>query len=300
MKIKRHDTVLMASILIAGAGLLSFLLYPMRFFGRTPFNTRRLSFWLSSLDFSFFNFHRPLLYHYIEVFFYILLLLGAVLYMLNAKEIRLIRFIFSIIFINNLMGLMVGVGSRILWMQGSHWRIRYDLIEMVPGFVINGGFIFISWYILDLLKKQKIISTETIGSGTSAVISPEESTIGARLLHHGLDNLICVLALSKISFLLIERVNYINKYIGLYPIFVVLVIFMRIFYYLLFEHLFHSTPAKFLTESRVCNEKGGEASFRQIFIRTLIRFVPFEPWSFIFRGDWHDKWSKTFVYKEKE
>ena len=68
-------------------------------------------------------------------------------------------------------------------------------------------------------------------------------------------------------------------------------------YYVFFEGLFQRTPAKFITSTKVITGNGEKPDFSVIFIRTLIRLVPFEALSFLF-GDsngWHDRWSKTAV-----
>jgi uncharacterized RDD family membrane protein YckC len=104
--------------------------------------------------------------------------------------------------------------------------------------------------------------------------------------------------------------NFLLDYIGL----VIMIIFFDLFflaentyglsviitivYYLLFESVWSKTPAKFITKTKVIMENGEKPPFGVIFIRTLIRFVPFEIFSFLSperpRG-WHDRWSKTIV-----
>lgn len=72
-------------------------------------------------------------------------------------------------------------------------------------------------------------------------------------------------------------------------------------YHFLFEVTLGRTPAKFLTGTRVVSANGGRPSALQILGRTCIRYVPFEPFSFLFGGNlpsgWHDQWSKTRVVK---
>jgi uncharacterized RDD family membrane protein YckC len=72
-------------------------------------------------------------------------------------------------------------------------------------------------------------------------------------------------------------------------------------YHFLFEVTLGRTPGKFLTGTRVVSADGGRASAGQILGRTLARYVPFEPFSFLFDGSpangWHDKWSNTRVVK---
>lgn len=68
-------------------------------------------------------------------------------------------------------------------------------------------------------------------------------------------------------------------------------------YYFLFEYFMQRTPGKILTKSRVETQHGSKPTARDILLRTLIRYVPCEPFSgFRSSGQcWHDSWSKTRV-----
>jgi uncharacterized RDD family membrane protein YckC len=74
---------------------------------------------------------------------------------------------------------------------------------------------------------------------------------------------------------------------------------MMIGYYLFFEGIFGATPGKLITKTRVVRIDGGKPRFGQIVGRTLSRFVPFEPFSFLSNNSlgWHDRWSGTRVVK---
>ncbi len=71
-------------------------------------------------------------------------------------------------------------------------------------------------------------------------------------------------------------------------------------YYVVCEGLWGRTPGKFVTGTRVVHVDGGPPRFMQIVGRTLVRFVPFEPFSFL-RGPpgWHDRWSSTRVVRTR-
>ena len=71
-------------------------------------------------------------------------------------------------------------------------------------------------------------------------------------------------------------------------------------YYILFEYLFGKTPAKFLTKTKVVTKHGKKPGFWNIVGRTLCRFVPFEPFSFLGSRavGWHDSISATYVVKD--
>ncbi len=77
-------------------------------------------------------------------------------------------------------------------------------------------------------------------------------------------------------------------------------ILLMLAYYILFEGLFGRTPGKFVTGTRVVDADGEKVSGKQAILRSLSRFVPFEPLSFFFGepGGWHDKWTKTFVVRK--
>jgi uncharacterized RDD family membrane protein YckC len=66
-------------------------------------------------------------------------------------------------------------------------------------------------------------------------------------------------------------------------------------YYLVFEGIWARTPAKLILGTVVVAEDGRKPPFRSILIRTLCRFIPFEPFSFFGERGWHDGLSKTYV-----
>jgi uncharacterized RDD family membrane protein YckC len=68
-------------------------------------------------------------------------------------------------------------------------------------------------------------------------------------------------------------------------------------YYVLFEWIFARTPAKWLTGTRVVDFDGQKPRFLRILGRTLARYVPLEPFSFLGSRPlgWHDRWSRTRV-----
>ena len=81
-------------------------------------------------------------------------------------------------------------------------------------------------------------------------------------------------------------------YLPFYTIFAI-VVFV---YYMFFETLFKRSPAKWLSMSKVVNDKGGKPAVWQIFVRTVIRltiidcfFIPF------LDKPLHDHLSKTAV-----
>ncbi len=78
-------------------------------------------------------------------------------------------------------------------------------------------------------------------------------------------------------------------------------VFMSFLYYVVMEASTGRTIGKFVMGTRVVNESGGPASVGQVLGRSLCRFIPFEPFSFLFGGNtkfpvgWHDSLPKTRV-----
>jgi uncharacterized RDD family membrane protein YckC len=68
------------------------------------------------------------------------------------------------------------------------------------------------------------------------------------------------------------------------------------------EYKWQQTPGKYLMKTVVIDEYANKPELRTIIVRSLIRLVPFEPFSCF--GDnsrgWHDRWSHTWVVTEEE
>jgi uncharacterized RDD family membrane protein YckC len=68
-------------------------------------------------------------------------------------------------------------------------------------------------------------------------------------------------------------------------------------YYFLFENFTQRTIGKFITKTKVVDVNGNKPNATAFFYRSLMRFIPFEPFSFLgaeARG-WHDTATATFV-----
>jgi len=68
-------------------------------------------------------------------------------------------------------------------------------------------------------------------------------------------------------------------------------------YFTLFEVLTQRSLGKLITKTKVVLEDGAKPTAKDIMIRTLCRFIPFEAFSFLGnegRG-WHDSMSETYV-----
>lgn len=122
----------------------------------------------------------------------------------------------------------------------------------------------------------------------------EPTTVGKRFANDVLD-IIGVYVLGSILF---YRIDFFYNMQG----WLFSIIVMQL-YYTTFECICAKTPAKFITGTKVVTEYGEKPDFKTIFLRTLIRIVPFEPFSFLEQSHpigWHDRWSKTIVIDDVE
>ena len=71
-------------------------------------------------------------------------------------------------------------------------------------------------------------------------------------------------------------------------------------YYMLFELLTTSTPAKLILGRTLVNEYAEKIDGGQAALRSLIRLIPFEAFSCLGERGWHDRWTKTFVVRNAE
>ncbi|MEZ4948685.1 MAG: RDD family protein [Saprospiraceae bacterium] len=78
--------------------------------------------------------------------------------------------------------------------------------------------------------------------------------------------------------------------------------FRYVLYYSLTEYFLKGkTLGKYLTNTRVITQHNEMPSFKICLLRSIIRLVPFEPFSFLGGvPGWHDEWSKTYVVEESE
>ncbi len=75
-------------------------------------------------------------------------------------------------------------------------------------------------------------------------------------------------------------------------------IFNYLLYYTLCEKLFKGyTLGKLISGTRAIRQDGGELTFKDAFLRSLCRLVPFEVFSGFNELTWHDQWTKTMVVK---
>lgn len=241
------------------------------------------------------------------VLFLIFLLVGLLFYIKSkGKDTRLLSFVFSVLFINNLVIICYKLLFYIFLFKKWETLKPISFFFIPLQIVTTVIYVFIAYKILKSLKSNKeldIVTTETS-------VKITDTGKWQRFFHFLIDTFIIALVFLPIIFSVFT--NMVNTDEGIYSssqvsrnilesrytgiaIFVVL----RFIYYPIFEIMFGSTPAKFLTESVVVNHKGEKPSVKDIFKRTLWRNIPFDSVSFLFGKGWHDVMSYTYIVKEK-
>jgi uncharacterized RDD family membrane protein YckC len=236
----------------------------------------------------------------IALFFNISLFVSSILfYKTKGKETRVLRFIFSIIFINKCFFALEEICHIYVVYRDFGTFTFWHFLPLILSF----GLLYFLYKSIKYINEQKVLEYEHLTD-----IEPEKMSyfkIGKwqRLLHFLIDNAIFVV----LTFYFLDgiRMIYFNGSFGLFEnilgrntIWLMVVIFRFVFYFA-FETLFSATPGKFLTESRVTNNLGLKTNNSFIFKRTLLRYIPFDSISFLLNANWHDSISHTRIYKEK-
>ena len=223
-----------------------------------------------------------------NILFLTLPIIGGLLYFLNKRENRLLRFSFSVIFLARAVAIMFTFFFLLL---GSKPLAAPPFSQVALGVVINAAWMFISYQILQELHRISVVGNLDEGSA-----SLKDASKLKRLINLVIDITLCLLIFS--SYLFIFRGSTIAKMVSnVEPrgFLWLNLIFYRLIYYVFFETILGATPAKFITGTYVVNLNGEKPGLKTIFIRTVSRFVPFELFSFLGKKGWHDDWSNTRV-----
>lgn len=144
------------------------------------------------------------------------------------------------------------------------------------------------------------------------LVQYEQATQGQRALNFIIDNLLMRFGLSYITgtavgYLLgslfpeyMMRIIDNENNFDLLMIGYIIAIFNYLIYYTICEKAFKGyTLGKLITGTRAVRNDGSELTFKDAFLRSLSRLVPFEPLSGFGQSPWHDSWTKTTVVKAR-
>lgn len=126
--------------------------------------------------------------------------------------------------------------------------------------------------------------------------------VAITILGQGLSILLYMPVLKLISpetyqnFMIAERhMSYSNDWI-LFTLLMSVVTYVS--YYTSFESVFAGrTIGKFITRTKAIRQDGRGLTLKDAFLRTLVRLIPFEPFSGFTTLMWHDRWTKTQVVR---
>lgn len=239
-----------------------------------------------------------------KMFFNLVLLIGGLAYYFTKeKETRLLRFMFSVLFIQYSLFFILRIYSfSTIILKSGDWKLY---LSFFGGILLVTFVLYFLYKSILYLNKLKALDYETFVYTESTEIAYFDVNNWVRLFHLILDTFIFVLIAYQLIFFLV-RVPFFNVYVqeigqsfSENTLIIGLSVIFRTIFYFSFESLFGGTPAKFLTESRVVDHSGLKPSTAAILKRTLIRSFPFNGASFLFKGNWHDNYSQTQVCKEK-
>lgn len=235
--------------------------------------------------------------NYLNLLFYALTFIGGILFVFSKqKEIRLIRFVFSLILLQHLLGLFTNFFVQLN--NVSEFTKNWIYFSMYVCF--NVLWVYISYRVLKELNKIQILETDE-----QFLVNQKEDKLvdahkGQRVFHYIIDNFFCLLLFAPFSQLFYDLgVKRIANSMGENAALYILLLFFSLIYFPFYETLLGATPGKFLTGTVVTKKNGEKIDFKISIIRTLCRFIPFEPISFLGKKGWHDGISDTRVLKEK-
>lgn len=234
-----------------------------------------------------------------SIIFYLMMATGTWhYYKSGSDQSGLLRFSFSFIVYTTFVLILTCIFlpiihlSKLETMTSFRWSVLLMLIYYVILFKVAKKIVLY----LDAELKNKYYQ-EPVGGSEDLI--RVESSLKNRLQHFIIDFLIMVATISPLYTLVIffTRIHHIEISPVMQLIGMVLSLYFT--YHLLQEFNFRSTPAKYLTGSRlVMANNENELNFYAILRRTICRFIPFDALSFLNRHNWHDRFSHTLVVKE--
>lgn len=245
-------------------------------------------------------------YNVLNTFFYVLLILGAIFYLRSKqKETRLLRFVYSLIFITKISSFIIGLFSIIFRESAEQSLGAFFYVLWFLDYAVLALYVYLSFSILKYIEKGKTFETIERTYETHTSVTLVESGRWRRFFHLIMDDFIMILVFSASFEFLIKNekirpfIDALESGFGDRGAFIVIVAIFRVFYYGIFESVLGVTAAKTLSETRVADEEGNKPAVSAVLKRTFLRLVPFEALTFFMPRGLHDRWSETYVIKEK-
>jgi hypothetical protein len=232
--------------------------------------------------------------NFLNLFFYFLLLLGVILYLKsNGKEIRLLRFSFSILLIIKALLIFRFIPTIIFFRELLQEESSYITMNVLS-FLMDIAWLWASYVVMKIFAKNVSLQ---LSITSDFVNSPKLH----RFLHHIIDLILSIAIFSTFLILLLgQYFGQIEHFLGETLTMYLVIIISRLLYFVIYEFGFGATPAKFFTGSRIIMKREEAVSLKTVVFRSLIRHVPFEPLSYLGKGNgWHDRWTNTRIVKEE-
>ncbi|OWU90657.1 RDD family protein [Flavobacterium sp. WLB] len=229
----------------------------------------------------------------INLSFFLTFLSGTIIYYFSKyKETKLLVFNYSLMFLDSI----IKVFYFIALFNISKLRV-YDVLYIIVTLL----YIFIPYYFITKELNPKIIDNDNQITENNL----DNSSNSKRFINLLIDSfVIIVIVFGFISYA--ERNQESASVFTYFRIvfgdkFAAIAFFctIKFIYYLVFESIFKTTPAKAITACNVIDEEGNSPDFLMILKRTLLRFVPFESFSFLMGKNLHDDYSDTYVVNKK-
>lgn len=236
--------------------------------------------------------------NYLNVSFYSTLLIGAILYARSKKETRFIRFGLAVILFKTCLWAVSAIFSPILFWAEYPKTISFTLLVLL-GLIKNGGVAYLCFMAMKFLGENKVLApmTEQAAKDTPTPGQFLPTNMLFRAVHYVIDTIMSLLLFASLIRLM-PFLQSIETHWGERTALFTFFLIARTAYYIFFESLFSATPAKLLSESRVLTDNEQKPDTNTILIRTISRYIPFEPFSFAGKRGWHDSLSKTKVVDE--
>lgn len=149
-------------------------------------------------------------------------------------------------------------------------------------------------------------NTNTMDFDNFSAPTYTDATKGVRFANNFIDGIVISILFSIIRPILISEPTDpedIGAMMAVMGVVIAAYLLMYFAYYVGMEASTGKTVGKYVTGTQVLTQDGEQPSGGTIFIRTLCRIIPFEPFSLLFNNyarGWHDNWSETRVVKTRK
>jgi uncharacterized RDD family membrane protein YckC len=243
------------------------------------------------------------IFHF-QLFFAILFFIGAISYTISKqKQTLLLRFGFSLVFLVSSLSIFFSILNNLVIRQIPHPDML-SVISSLSFFVVDLIYFYISLRVINHFNSISTLQVVEYGSSDNKGWYLVPASKWQRVFHKLVDGFIGLIAFSPFiqGLIFFQRsrgfILALQEALGERVALYIFVVAYSFIYYLITEWVIGSSPAKFITGTRVVTDDGQKPLFAKILRRTLLRIVPLEFITFLISTGWHDLYSGTLVAKE--